>query len=46
MVYQNKHFVIDKDIFVHAEIDQEETSNEKTIRLLGINKYQPPGVNN
>ena len=30
MVYQNKHFVIDKDIFVHAEIDQEETSNEKT----------------
>ena len=30
MVYQNKHFIIDKDIFVNAKIEQEESNDEKT----------------
>jgi chaperone BCS1 len=30
MVYQNKHFIIDEDIFVNAKIEQEESNDEKS----------------
>lgn len=30
MVYQNKHFTIDEDIFVNAKIEQEESNDEKS----------------
>ncbi len=30
MVYQNKHFIMDEDIFVHAKIEQEESNDEKS----------------